>query len=162
MNLSILAVPALALPLIPIAGCTSAKSPPSDALTDADVQAIRAVDAAWCELAMRGEFERLAERCYAADAVLLSPNEPAAKGRAAIAASLRTWPRMTDCAIRSDEIVGRGDVAYATGAYRATMHVPGAAPAPDAGKFVVVFRRDVDGAWKMQHDCFNSDLPAQR
>lgn len=162
MNRTTLALLALlALLLAPLAGCTSAKATPSDALTEADVQAIRAVDAAWCELAMSGEFERLAERCYAADAVLLPPNEPAAKGRAAIAASLRAWPRMTDVVIRSDEVVGRGDLAYATGTYRATMHVPGAAPAPEMGKFVVIFRRDAEGAWKMQHDCFSSDLPAK-
>jgi ketosteroid isomerase-like protein len=148
----------LALPflLASLAACTSS---PSGELTDADRAAIRAVDAAWVELAASGKFSALVERCYTADAVLLPPNEPAAKGRTGIEAAMRAWPRMSQLTIESSEMVGSGDMAYTCGAYTATVHLPGEPTAPDKGKYVAIWRKDADGAWRMSRDCFNSDLP---
>ncbi len=154
---------ALALPflLAPLAGCSST-TPSSSTLTEADVAAIRAVDAAWVELATAGKFAALVERCYTSDAVLLPPNEPAAKGRAAIEASLRNWPPMSGAFIHSDEVVGFGGLAYTTGTWGATLHPKGAAPVQDKGKFVVIWRKDNDGAWRMTRDSFSSDIPVAR
>ncbi len=129
-------------------------------LTEGDVRSIRAVDEAWVQLAMAGNFSALVERCYTPDAILLPPNEPAARGRTAIEASLRAWPMMTDAAIDAAEIVGRGDLAYSTGTWQGTMHIEGVAPIQDKGKFVVIWRKDAEGAWRMTRDCFSSDLPA--
>ncbi len=151
---------ALALLLVPLAACASTSTSGS-ALTDADVQSIRKVDEDWCRLAMAGDFAALVERCYTKDGILMPPNEPAAKGRAAIESSLRAWPRMTDVAIHADEVVGRGDLAYTSGTWVATMHVQGAAPAQDKGKFVAIWRKDADGGWKMTRDSYSSDLPAK-
>jgi ketosteroid isomerase-like protein len=145
-----------------IASFAACSSSPAGELTDADRVAIRAVDAAWCELAASGKFSALVERCYTADALLLPPNEPAAKGRAAIEAALRAWPRMSQITIEGSDLIGSGDMAYTCGAYTATFHPPGAPAAPDKGKFVAIWRKDADGAWRMTRDCFNSDLPLEK
>lgn len=151
---------ALGLLLFPLAACSTTAASGSE-LTDADVQSIRKADDEWCRLAMAGDFTALVERCYTKDAILLPPNEPAAKGRKAIAASFGAWPRMTDATIHSDEVVGRGDLAYTSGTWAATMHVKDAAPVQDKGKYVAIWRKDADGGWKMTRDAFNSDMPAK-
>jgi len=148
----------LALPflLAPLVACSAS---PSSALTEADLASIRATDAAWVELATAGKFGELVKRCYVEDAMLLPPNGPVAKGRAAIEAALKTWPPMKDLVLQADEVVGGGDMAYGRGMYRATFLPPGGTPISEKGKFLVIWRKDHDGEWRMARDSFNSDLP---
>ena len=40
-----------------------------------------------------------------------------------------------------------------------TMTPPGAPAITDTGKFLVIYRRQDDGSWKVCCDLFNSDLP---
>jgi len=147
---------ALSLLLAPLVACTAS---PSSALTEADLASIRATDAAWVELATAGNFGALVKRCYVEDAMLLPPNGPVAKGRAAIEASLKTWPPMKDLVLQSDEIVGSGDMAYGRGMYSTTFLPKGGAPIAEKGKFLVIWRKDHDGVWRMTRDSFSSDLP---
>ncbi|HEU4419987.1 MAG TPA: hypothetical protein VFT55_13725 [Planctomycetota bacterium] len=39
------------------------------------------------------------------------------------------------------------------------MTPPGAPAITDTGKFLVIYRRQDDGSWKVCCDIFNSDLP---
>ncbi len=142
--------------LAPLVACSAS---PSSALTEADLASIRATDAAWIELATAGNFSSLVKRCYVEDAMLLPPNGPVAKGRAAIEASLRTWPPMQDLVIQADEVVGGGDMAYGRGMYSTTFLPKGGAPIAEKGKFLVIWRKDHDGEWRMARDSFSSDLP---
>ncbi len=41
-----------------------------------------------------------------------------------------------------------------------TKEAPGAAPLRDHGKWVEVWRKQGDGAWRMRWDIFNSDVPS--
>ena len=52
-----------------------------------------------------------------------------------------------------------GGLAYEVGAYLLTIAPKSAKPITDKGKYVVVWRRQADGSWKLAADIFNSDAP---
>jgi len=97
---------------------------------------------------------------YADDAVLMPPNTPMVKGRAAIEgwfktgfdqgfSNLRLAPFRTDVS---------GDLAYVAGTYTISGKSPAGAAFEDRGKYVEVWKRS-GGVWRMATDIFNSDLP---
>jgi uncharacterized protein (TIGR02246 family) len=97
---------------------------------------------------------------YTDDAVLMPPNMPLVKGRAAIEAwfkagfdqgfsNLRLSPFRTDVS---------GDLAYVAGTYVIAAKSPAGAASEDRGKYVEVWKRSA-GQWRMVTDIFNSDLP---
>ena len=58
------------------------------------------------------------------------------------------------------DVSGYGDLAYAWGAYSATVEVPGMAELlQDIGKYLVVLRKEQDGQWLVSVAMFNSDQP---
>jgi len=58
------------------------------------------------------------------------------------------------------DVIEAGDLAIEIGRTTLTIRPPGADPAIDHGKSVVVWRRQNDGALKIAVDTFNSDSPA--
>jgi ketosteroid isomerase-like protein len=52
------------------------------------------------------------------------------------------------------EVSNSGDVGYSTGTYTATF-----GETTDKGKYVTIWRKQLDGSWKVVEDMFNSDLP---
>jgi len=91
---------------------------------------------------------------------------PTIEGREAIQ---RFWGGLVDAyqvkvTVASDEVEGRGDLAYARGHFTldATPKSAGAAPLHDEGKFLVVLRRQPDGGWRYVADMYSSDLPAPK
>lgn len=133
------------------------------ALSDEDIAAIR-------DMTDRLVPERLLAKDWAGfaaafteDAVRMPPNQPLHVGRAAIEAwSATNWGPITTTELiqTAEEIDGRGDLAYARGSYSATVVVPGVPePISDAGKFLVILRKQPDGSWLASTAIFNSDAP---
>jgi uncharacterized protein (TIGR02246 family) len=96
---------------------------------------------------------------YTEDAVLMPPNTPMVKGRAAIEAwfkggfddgfsNLRLAPFRTDVS---------GDLAYVAGTYTISGK-SSTGSFEDRGKYVEVWKRS-GGQWRIATDIFNSDLP---
>ncbi len=56
------------------------------------------------------------------------------------------------------EVARSGDLAYVRGTYEATATDPNGAPVTDRGKFVVIWKKQAEGAWKVSADIWNSDL----
>ncbi len=59
-------------------------------------------------------------------------------------------------------VEGRGDLAYAVGAYRATMtpKKAGAKPLPtEEGKYLEVLKKQADGSWKIVYDMWSANAP---
>ncbi len=135
------------------------ESPP---LAAADLAAIRALDSAFAGAASAGDATAVAA-LYLADARLMPPNAPTVEGREAIrqfwGGLLEAYQMRLDAA--SDEIEGRGDLAYARGHYTltGTPKAKGGAPLHDEGKFLEVLRRQPDGAWRYAVDMYSSNLP---
>lgn len=97
---------------------------------------------------------------YTDDAMVLPPGAPLVKGRAAIQ---QFWNDMSAWSIKDVKLTTAqldvfGDVAIETGGYSMKVTPPGAsAPMEDVGKFIVVWKRQKDGSWKIYRDMFNAD-----
>ena len=164
----------LSLAAIANAACRPAAAPPAETdrsanadpapLSAADEAAIRAADSTFGAMASAGNLDGVVG-VYAADASLLPPNAPAVKGAAGIkeywGGFLQAYDAKFD--LKTEQIDGRGDLAYVVGSYTLTAKPKAKGPPPfeDKGKFVEVVKRQEDGSWKYAVDIYNSDLPAK-
>jgi ketosteroid isomerase-like protein len=98
---------------------------------------------------------------YTEDAEWLIPEAPIVRGREAIA---QAWKRIlgsggNNVRVDTGEVQESGHWMYEVGRFTAS--------APDgsvlnAGKYIVIWKRDSNGEWKIHRDIFNADfLPAQ-
>jgi hypothetical protein len=60
---------------------------------------------------------------------------------------------------KTSELHVAGDLGYGVGAYRLVIRRPGEETGRDSGKYLLVYRRQADGTWKVAADVFSSDLP---
>ncbi len=97
------------------------------------------------------------------DAAIFPPEAPRMDGREAIAAF---WQGaidagLSDLDLQTVEVVESGDQAVEVGAV--TLNVPGSdgATVTAVGKYVVVWQRGDDGAWRLHRDIWNLDPPAE-
>jgi uncharacterized protein (TIGR02246 family) len=127
-----------------------------------DEAAIRALDAEWARAASAGDGAALTA-LYTSDATLLPPGEPVITGQAVkkynddMTSSFSGPTELTTTAVG-----GRGDLAYATGIYRATLtpKKAGAKPLPtEEGKYLEVLEKQADGSWKIVYDMWSPNAP---
>ena len=101
---------------------------------------------------------------YADDAVLLWPGVPMVTGRAAIRKFMQVFFSMPDSSLSFEtaqaEVSRAGDFAYTYGTNKVTLVDPSGKKMKDSGKYLTVYRKQSDGAWKVVADTGNSDLPA--
>ncbi len=91
-------------------------------------------------------------------------NSEAARGRDAIAkwhGGMLSQMPMKDFSLKTDDVVLGGDLAVETGRYEMTLQPRGGSEVKDKGKYVVVWKRQADGSWKILRDIANSDQPAK-
>jgi ketosteroid isomerase-like protein len=137
-------------------------SPPAAQMsTAADEQAINRNNQRWLEL-IRAKDSAAIAQLYAEDGMVMPANEPAGRGREAIA---QWWGRSMqmpgfDLTFETDQLLvsAAGDMALDRGTYRFKATPPEGA-IDDSGKFVVVWKK-VGSDWKVAADIFNSDKPA--
>jgi len=97
---------------------------------------------------------------YTEDAKLMMPGMPIIEGRDAIKAAFASMGTIQDEKWNSLSIEGHGDLAYEQGTYSYTVIPPGMSVSmTDKGKFIVVWKKQADGAWKAARDIWNSDMP---
>ena len=140
-------------------GAAAAHAQPAGRLPPKDVEAIRSASLASAEAAMRKDFAGWFA-IIADDIVLMPANAPAIVGRAAMEAHLRGFPPFKELRVEPIEIDGVGDLAYVRGRYSVAVTMPGGGEHREVGKYIEIWRRQADGAWKMTRDISNSDLPA--
>jgi uncharacterized protein (TIGR02246 family) len=141
-----------------LAGCSAHEAPDTRA---ADVKAIEAIEAAWVKAIGSKDIEQWVSY-YADDATILLPNAPPVNGKDNIRASLK--PRLSDpnfsLTFRPAKIEASTDLAYVQGAYASTRTDPKTkAAVTDQGKYVTVYKKQRDGAWKAIQDMVSSDMP---
>ena len=115
---------------------------------------------------MDREFERnveakdanaLVAAFYAEDAEVFAPGQPVVSGLAEIR---QLWggflPILSHLALHTTRIEASGNLAYGSGTYEMSLTPPEAPPIEDSGKYVVVYRRQADGSYKVVADIFNS------
>ena len=116
--------------------------------------------AEWEAAANRKDASSIAA-LYTEDALLMPPNVPAVRGRAAVEAFFKG---MFDQGARDAKLVqigaaGSGGSGYAAGTYEFTAGLVGTQAIHDKGKFITGMKRGADGKWLIAYDIFNSDLP---
>ena len=116
---------------------------------------IRAIDVAWAKAVASKDADQTAS-FYAEDGVLLAPGAPMASGKDAIR---KTWAGLMGTpgfalsfAPAKIEISKSGNSAYEIGDYQLTVKGKNGKPQTDKAKYVVVWGKQADGAWKAMVD----------
>lgn len=101
---------------------------------------------------------------YAEDGVIMLEDGPDIHGMAAIREGIGGMMQDPNFALsfEADNVVvaRSGDLAYETGHYTMTLTGPDTKPATEQGHYVVVWRKQADGAWRVAVDVPVSDPPA--
>ncbi len=98
---------------------------------------------------------------YTEDATILPPNSDMIQGMAGIMEFWNSVIQMgvTDAALTTVDVMGADGLAYEVGNYAMTIQPEGQEPVEDMGKYVVVWKLQADGSWKMHVDIWNTSMP---
>lgn len=143
------------------AACGPGQTPGVREATAADSAALRATSATF-DAAVAAEDIDAMMASYAADAVRMEPNRPAAIGSAAIRELFLADWAINDVATHNELVDLRisGDLAAGRGTFTARITpVDGSAPSEDSGTWSSVWERQPDGSWLAIWDIWNSDRP---
>ncbi len=130
--------------------------------TDEVRAAIAAIDKKFMEDANRGDAAAGAA-AYTDDAILMPPNHSPLEGKQAIEkylAEIGSQLKASNFQLSILEVDVQGDTTIVRGTYSSSFTVPGMdAPMEDRGKTLNVWKRRVDGSWKLHRDIWNSNMP---
>jgi ketosteroid isomerase-like protein len=158
LNMALLAL--LCFPM----GCRDRAAKTPGPSLQADIAAIKALEAEWVRLYNAGDFDRLMSVFYADDIMLMAPNSPSRRGKNDVLLSYRKDDEanvervetslVEDVRVSGDLAVARGrDTGMTTSRKEATT-------VPYDLKWVMVFERQPDGTWKCVYEIWNeSPLP---
>jgi ketosteroid isomerase-like protein len=125
-------------------------------LSTSDIAAIRAAEKALAQ-AFESADRAAWVQSYTEDAIFAGPGLPAIEGRPAL---LEIAPQISisSMEIAAQSTLGVGDLAATFG--RATwVSGPKGSGAPTVRRrFLMVWRRDLDGAWRIAREMLNEDL----
>ena len=109
--------------------------------------------------AMNAADWKLVAQSFAEDAVRIPPHEEPHQGRAAIEAWLGGIEELVSYELTRDAIDGGDGFAYVRGRYAITLR-PAGAPGPisDEGDFLEIWRRELDGVWRVVEAMWNTRL----
>jgi uncharacterized protein (TIGR02246 family) len=145
-----------------LAGCTATPAPEAPDTRAADEATIRAAVQQWSAAAQAKDAEKFMS-VYADDAVLMLEDAPDFRGSAAIREALTGMMQDPHFALsfaaKEVNVSRSGDMAYETGTFAMTTSDPEGNPASETGAYVVVWRKQADGAWKVVVDAPVSDPP---
>ena len=100
---------------------------------------------------------------FADDASGFYPNTPIITGKDALRQSWKTTFAIPGFSMSFQpvkvEVARSGDLAYVHGTWTRTMNDATGKPAADKGNYVVVYKKQLDGKWRIVADIGNSDLP---
>jgi uncharacterized protein (TIGR02246 family) len=120
---------------------------------------IRAADQAWLEAFAAGDLESSVRFC-AEDCDVLPEHAPAVRGREAIRELFRTWLKPgLKISWSPERVEASGDLGVSSGTYEMSFDDPSGKRMSDRGKYVIVWKKQADGSWKVIRDISNSDLP---
>lgn len=88
---------------------------------------------------------------YAEDATYIGTAGDVVEGRDKLLKGLKgELPVFRNFTVTPAEFSSSGDLAYERGAYSARLEIPNRTPETVAGKYLLIYRRQADGKWKIQ------------
>jgi uncharacterized protein (TIGR02246 family) len=144
--------------MVLVSGCNQQTQPDTHA---ADESAVKDADAQWSKTAGANDLDGTLAY-YTDDASLLPPNAPIATGKQAIRAvwaAMLTPDATVSWQVTKADAARSGELAYVEGVYQITAKNPKGKSQEDKGKLVEVWKKQLDGKWKVVTDIFNSDVP---
>ncbi len=101
---------------------------------------------------------------YAEDALLMPPNMEMIRGRAGTTGFWDGAIKMgvKDAILTTVELHREGPTVEEVGRYLLKIQPEGQAPFEDQGKYVVLWKQDKDGTWRLYRDIWNSSLPPRK
>ena len=147
--------------LLTLAAAASGPAAASAQSRTADSLAIVSQAAAFSRAYERGDTDAMVA-IYTDDAVIFPDRSAAISGTEAIQRywTLRPGNRVISHRIIPAAIRFEGSIVYDYGTFEVTGETDGTSWGPNGGKYVVVWRRDADGAWRMHLDIWNRGSPA--
>ncbi len=126
------------------------------------VDAIRAADAAWLKAYDTREADKAVAFCDEQGSMLV-PNAPIATGKAAIKKLIASQFALQDSKVEwhphKAGVARSGDLGYTSGTYKLSFKDPSGKTIFDNGKYLIVWKKQADGSWKVLFDISNTDLP---
>jgi ketosteroid isomerase-like protein len=125
-------------------------------------QVLRSMDEEFVRRFNAKDADRLADGYWSDDARLLPPNHPQVDGLSAIRDFIQGMfdAGFGDLTLDTRQIETSGELTYGIGRYTMALRPPAGEPVRDQGKYLVVYRRQPDGGWRVIADMFNSDQAA--
>ncbi len=125
--------------------------------------AVRKADAAWAATAGTANIDAWMA-FYAADAIVLLPDEPLASGKKLVRAAVTRLLAQPDLSVAwrpiKVQMAPAGDLAYLAGSYERRYADSRGAPVSDRGRVLEIWRKQTDGTWKCIVDTWNPDESA--
>jgi ketosteroid isomerase-like protein len=130
---------------------------------EADVAAIKTLIAEWVRLYNAEDFRSVMSVFYAKNAIVMPPNAPACRTKEAILRMYQTDAELNiehvDTSV-AEEVRVSGNTAVAWGMDTGTTTPRGGeASVPYSLKWLMVFERQSDGAWKCLYEIWNDNNP---
>ncbi len=149
----------LALTAIALAACAKTGTTPADttaasgtaaSATTEDVGvSVGNIRDAWVAAANKKDAATVST-FYTDDAVLVTNDSPVASGRDAIKASFaKSFPTESDLKVNSEKVESSGDLAVDYGTFSQHVKPPKGKAMDVDGHYIVVLKRQSDGAWKI-------------
>jgi len=126
------------------------------------VDAIRAADAAWLKAYQAKDVEKAAA-FFGERGSMLVPNNPILTGKDAVAKFIARSFATPDYKItwrpNKADVARSGELGYTSGTYKLNFRDSSGNAIADKGKYLMVWKKQANGTWKVLFDMSNSDLP---
>ncbi len=123
-------------------------------------EAINKVNAEFMDAFKNGDAAGVAA-LYTDDTTLMPPNSEIIKGREGVQNFWNGGMQMgiKEVTLTSVDVSGVGNLAYEIGNYSLKIQPEGQEATSDQGKYIVVWKKDMDGTWKLHADIWNTSMP---
>ncbi len=145
------------LVVLSLAGIAAAAQSKGDASLAAARKGIDKSNAAYSRAVEKHDAAAIRD-LYTTDAKVFVPDQAVIEGNAAVEEFIKGSfsAGMTGLDLETADVERSGELAVETGKYTMTVTPPGKDAQSSSGKYVVVWKHQKDGSWKLHRDIWNN------